>query len=437
MHRHVGGVHAIESGAVKVSAEHHVVLAERRADETHVAQVGARAAVGAAAHAEADSLVRKAQLLEQTGDLSDQPGHRPLCLGDGEAAGRQRGARHRVPYGARDRLDRDDAVRREQLVDAPALRRLDPGQDEVLLRGEPDLGAQLIDDRAQPGAHAHAAHVRDAAVLHIHAQVEVAVALLVPSEVVVDRLPGERLGRLKPEGEPALHLAAKPVEAAIGDRVLEPGVAAVGPVAVVALHRDDLASDVDDLVGLDEGERQRDGDKCFRLVVGSPQPAADEDVEASDRVAPSTHRDDGEVLGVDVDAVVALKGDRRLELAGQVLLAVEGLDLRLRGLDDLTVEPDLVIRAGVRCQLRHHARDRLLHLGMERAGKRLRAAHDVAFHVAAAAQRRQHGFVDGPDRALQVALQHAMQLEVLARGDAQGSVGPAAADVVMRDVSVR
>jgi hypothetical protein len=42
---------------------------------------------------------------------------------------------------------------------------------------------------------------------------------------------------------------ADPDRPAVGHRVLEAGVLAVGPVAKVALHGDDLLGDLDDLVG--------------------------------------------------------------------------------------------------------------------------------------------------------------------------------------------
>ena len=105
---------------------------------------------------------------------------------------------------------------------------------------------------------------------------------------------------------------------------------AVAAVAVIALHRDDLARDIHHLVGLHERHRPGDGHKCFRLVVGPAQTSADEDVESSHRIIRSPHRDEREVVGVDVDAVVALQRDGRLELSGEVLLAVDGFLLRLR-----------------------------------------------------------------------------------------------------------
>ena len=141
-------------------------------------------------------------------------------------------------------------------------------------------------------------------------------------------------------------------------------------------------------------------------------------------------------MGVDVDTVVALDRDRRLELARQVLLFVEGFRFRLGRLHDLPVEPDLVICRGARRELGDHSRDRVLKVRMKVVGKGFGAAHDVALDIAAAAERRQKGVVDGADRFLDVALEHSVQLEVLPGGDAHRAVCPAPADVVMRDVRI-
>ena len=43
-------VELVEAGALEIAAEEHVVLAERGAHEADVAEVGTRAAVGAAGH---------------------------------------------------------------------------------------------------------------------------------------------------------------------------------------------------------------------------------------------------------------------------------------------------------------------------------------------------------------------------------------------------
>src|ERR1700692_1001698 len=55
--RYGGRVQPVEPGACRVTAQEHVVLAQRRSDEADVAEVRARAAVGAAGHAHGDRRV--------------------------------------------------------------------------------------------------------------------------------------------------------------------------------------------------------------------------------------------------------------------------------------------------------------------------------------------------------------------------------------------
>ena len=50
-----------------------------------------------------------------------------------------------------------------------------------------------------------------------------------------------------------------------------------------------------------------------------------------------------------------------------------------------------------------------------RRGERRRAGHDVAFDVAAGAERRQQAVVDAGDGLLQVALEDAVELNALPR----------------------
>ena len=68
---------------------------------------------------------------------------------------------------------------------------------------------------------------------------------------------------------------------------------------------------------------------------------------------------------------------------------------------------------------------------------RLGAAHDVPVDVAASAERRQQSFIDPRDGLLEVAFEHAVELEVLARRHPQRSVGPLLTDVVVGDVCIR
>src|SRR5712692_874465 len=195
----VGGEHSVQARAVEIASEHDVVLAERRADEADVAEIRTRAAVWAAAHPKADALLAQAQLIEQGCELADQARQGALGFGHGEPAGRDGRAGHRVSNGPRNRLHRRDAVLRHQHFDARSVGGLDVGEDHILLGGKSYLRTQLVDDAPQPGTRADITDVGDASVLDVDADVQAPVALLVPAEMVVDRLPGELLWWLELE----------------------------------------------------------------------------------------------------------------------------------------------------------------------------------------------------------------------------------------------
>ena len=75
-----------------------------------------------------------------------------------------------------------------------------------------------------------------------------------------------------------------------------------------------------------------------------------------------------------------------------------------------------------------------VHVVADRVGDRGRAAEHVALDVAARRQSREQGFVDLPDRRLQVLLQDAMELKLLAGRDSQAAVADGLGQMVARQV---
>ena len=212
----------------------------------------------------------------------------------------------------------------------------------------------------------------------------------------------------------------------------------VGAIAVVALHRDHRASCLDDVLGLHVAERLRDRGPRVRLVRGAAEAAADQHIESGEIAVIVGVRDQPEIVRVDVDAVVALDGDRGLELARQVALAVERVRrIGLIRCGELAVEPDLAVCARGRREPGHERRQRPVDLAVQPVAPRRRAAHDVAFLVAAAAQRGEQRVVDGADRPLEVALEHPVQLQVLPGRDPQRPVPPRSpAMSIVREIRV-
>src|SRR5690242_21580097 len=134
----------------------------------------------------------------------------------------------------------------------------------------------------------------------------------------------DRRGRRQRAPQLALQLVSEPIEPAGIDEILEPRVAAIAAVAVIALHPDDGLRNLDDLVSPREGHGVGEPRVRVLLAVGPPHPAADEDVEPHEQVS---RRDDEEaqIVRVHVAAVVVRKGERDLELARQIAGAVDRL----------------------------------------------------------------------------------------------------------------
>ena len=122
-----------------------------------------------------------------------------------------------------------------------------------------------------------------------------------------------------------LDLGPEGGQAPVVDHVLEPGPFAVGAVAEVAEDLDDGLADREQVVAVDVAERHARGTGTSSGARGRAQAAADQDVVA-DELAALDHGQEAQVVGVDVGAVVFRQGERRLELARQVGLAVDRLD---------------------------------------------------------------------------------------------------------------
>lgn len=213
------------------------------------------------------------------------------------------------------------------------------------------------------------------------------------------------------------------------------GVLAVGPVAVVALDEDDRLHRLGQLLRRNVGEMAGEAGVRSGVVVGHPHAAADDDVEALQFVAAEIS-DDSDVLSVDIDAVIAQIGDAGLELAGQVIAAVDGLLIRLGGDCLLAIEPDLVVGAGLRQQAVADELGVLLNLDALAVFGGGRAAHYVALQVSAGSQGGDQRLVHGADGGLQPAFQHPMELEVLPRGHPQRVVGVARGQLVADQVLI-
>ena len=308
-------------------------------------------------------------------------------------------------------------------------------QQHILLRREMNPGAEQPHDPSHRGPEPHILGIEDPSVLDEQPVERAAFPLILPPQVIVHVAHPHGRRRRQCAAQPLLHLRAEPVEAPIVQQILEARVPAVAAVAVVALHRQYRLGDLDHVFRCGKPQRIGESRVGDLLAVGHPQPPTDQHVESGNAV-PVGDRQETQIVAVDVGAVVVRKRYRRLELARQIALAVDriGLGRRRPGRDRLAVEPDLVVGARAGEQVLGDAAGHLEHLIAQPAGERRRAAHHVALHVAAGAERRDERVVQLADRSLQVALHHAVKLVVLSRRDPQRAVAVAARQLVEHEV---
>ena len=147
---------------------------------------------------------------------------------------------------------------------------------------------------------------------------------------------------------------ACPFFAILGDHVFEAGVTAVAAVAMIAVQPHHRCGGFEKILRLDEGHRGGEPRIGLRVVVGHPVTAAEQEIVAGE-VVPFEQRHDREVVGQDIDRVVLGDGETDLEFARQIALAVERVGVLRRAVafaPGSTFDPDLVIAAGARQQVR-------------------------------------------------------------------------------------
>ena len=137
-------------------------------------------------------------------------------------------------------------------------------------------------DLAQAGSRRGFVGVGDAAVFDEQRQVAVAVLVVDPAVAVAVVVEVKRPRLAKRVAEPVFDFAAKPVQAAILDRVLESRVSAVNAVAEVALRGDDFLGDIGHLPRRAKAEHIREAREGCLLAVAHPHAAAGGDCVADD-----------------------------------------------------------------------------------------------------------------------------------------------------------
>ena len=198
---------------------------------------------------------------------------------------------------------------------------------------------------------------------------------------------------------------------------------AVGAIAVIALHHQDFLRDVDRLRYRAKTHEVRDARKGLQLVVRHAQPAADRHVEAGEFALGVGDCDVAQIVAVDVHVVARRDGDDNFEFPRQVGLAVDRFRLGLAAGDEFIADPQFVVGARTRQEMGADRLRDVVNLGVQRRLIGIRIAHHVAVHVAARGDGVEQRPVHTVDRAPEIALENAVKLERLARGEFQRAVG--------------
>jgi hypothetical protein len=202
----------------------------------------------------------------------------------------------------------------------------------------------------------------------------------------------------------------------------------------IAVNREDGLGDVDEALARDEADHVGEPRVGGLVAVAATHAAADRDVVPR-QPAVLHNGDQAEVVREDVDVVHRRDRERRLELPRQVSLAVKRVHEALFDvqLQRLPLDPDRRVGPG-----RGPERVRDLHRVFEnlRARRRVgrsRSRHHVAVHVAARRQGGEQGIVDPVHQLPHARLQHAVELDALARGEPQRVVAVPRRQIVEDD----
>ncbi len=295
---------------------------------------------------------------------------------------------------------------------------------------------KLLRDPAQRRLHRVTGCVLDAAGLHEQREEQRAVDGAVPAVAIAGG--GELEAAHAGEGprDAAVDLRHQPRHALLLDHILQPRVLAVGAVAEVAVDREHGLGDLDHLLGREEADDVRQPREGLHVAVAAAHAAADREVVA-DQLVLLDHGDEPEVVRVDVHVVHRRDHERRLELPRQVGAAIERIDeVLVRRLVEVqlhVLDPDAVVGLRLRRERMRQAhavgKDLL-------AGARVRGrgrGGDVAVDVAAGREGGKQRLVDVPDDRTEAGLEHPVELDALARREAQGLVAVVCREVVKHD----
>mmetsp|Transcript_20007 Transcript_20007/g.59446 ORF Transcript_20007/g.59446 Transcript_20007/m.59446 type:complete len:216 (+) Transcript_20007:2861-3508(+) len=171
----------------------------------------------------------------------------------------------------------------------------------------------------------HLAVALDTAVLHVNAVPQLAVALLAPAQVVLKCPLRQWLEGVKLLAKVLLRDGAEAVDAPLIHKILEARLAAVVAPSIVALRSDNRLDRVEDVVLGHKAEGVGEARERLLGAVRAAHATTHHQVVPNHLAAIARDHDDTNVVGEEVNAVVARYRHRNLELSRQELRAVDRL----------------------------------------------------------------------------------------------------------------
>ena len=312
-------------------------------------------------------------------------------------------------------------------VDLCLILRIDITQNNALQRRQTSVHAEPLQDGSKPRLDPQAVLVLDATILDVDPQKQLAVALLVPADVIIDAGHFRRMRFRKSLTVVLFYHRLELRSAPVGNQILQTSSFAIFAISKVALHLHDGFAHAHNFFRRGKANPLSQRRECLFGRRCSPHAATGQNVIADDfAVLNDGHQ--AQILRVQVDAVVVRQTNRHLEFTRQVASAVDGFFNRLefRNVDLFAVfilQPDIKIGGRLRTEMFGQFLRQLLNLVVNVRLNRCRAGHHVSIHVAAGSKRCQLNIVDGSNGFFQVAFQDSVQLKSLAAGDSQCAVG--------------
>src|SRR5262249_8120979 len=165
-------------------------------------------------------------------------------------------------------------------LDFSLLRSRHIGDDKILVRRDAEITLVHLRDRAQCGLLSSAGDIVHASVLYEQRQMPAPVRAFAPAITVARRGERERPWGAKLAPSAPLDLGPEIVETTILDRVLEPCVLAIFPIAPITLHGDDGLCNLDGNFGFTKAHHVRSARIGIGFAMGHAHATTDGDIPA-------------------------------------------------------------------------------------------------------------------------------------------------------------